>query len=121
MRWLNRMLASVKADLTSDITEAEAAVLSASQAQALLKRVETELQAALAKAQAAKRRAEKLQTALIADKPDDVAAISQLAHEQETAKSFDAHANRLSKVHTRIKSALTSGKPCTDLKREPKP
>jgi hypothetical protein len=111
MRWFNRILASVKADLTSDITEAEAALLSASQASALLKRVETELQAALAKAQAAKRRVEKLQNALIAGKPADVSAISQLAHEQKTAKSFEAHANQLSEVRRRVKSALPSGTP----------
>lgn len=109
MDWLGRILASVKADLTIEITAAETAALSASQAQALLQRIETKLQAAHAKAEAAKRRTAKLQSALIAGKQkENVSLISQLAHEQKAAKSFDAHANQLSEVHRRVKSALTS-------------
>ena len=114
MHWWKRIVVGVKADLTSDITEAEGAALSANRAQELLKRIETELLAAQAKAHAAKRRAERLNTALIAGKQkEDVSLISQLAHEQKAANSFEAHANQLSEVHSRIKSAITSSNPKT--------
>lgn len=121
MDWLNRILANVRADTTIEMSEAETAALSKQEVQDLLVRIETKLQAALAKAQAANRRASKLQTVLLTgEQKEDVSLISQLAHEQRTAKSFDAHANQLSEVHRRVKSALTSGTPKPIDKSEPR-
>jgi len=105
---------SVVAKLKSDFglapeNELELAKLSLPQAKDLLARTEREMQAALAKAEAARRRASKLQLQ-ITHSPD-TPMFAQLQVELQQAQSYAAHAHRLFEVHSRVQSKLVSANP----------
>jgi hypothetical protein len=118
---LGAVLAKLKSDfgLAPASSEPELAKLSVQRAQDLLARTEREMQAATAKAQAARRRADKLQVQL-AQSPNS-GEPAQLEFELQQAHAFSEHARQLFKVHSRIKSALPSSNPKTAPQPEPKP
>jgi len=105
---------SVVARLKSDFglapeNELELAKLSLPQAKDLLARTEREMQAALAKAEAARRRASKLQLQMTHS--PDTHKLAQLQVELQQAQSYAAHAHRLFEVHSRVQSRLISKTP----------
>lgn len=106
------VLAQLKSDLAgSPASDVELARLSMQQAKDLLARTEREIQAAMAKAEAARRRADKLQGQVRQSPNSDMPARLEL--ELRQVQAFSEHARQLFKVHSRVKSALTSSNPKT--------